>query len=181
MTTFSRRAFASLLLAGLLSPAIAQAMTELKPWKSGATPPLELKDAQGASHSLAALKGKVVLVNFWATFCEPCRAEMPAMARLKKAMGDDLVVLAVNYGESEEKGAAFLETLPQGAADALTVLYDHDSGVSRRWKASILPASFIIGRNGRVAYALIGEVEVGVGGGHQGRERPAGRKALITI
>ena len=158
MTLSFSRIFASLLLAISLLPVSAQAVTELKPWKSGATPPLALKDAQGASHSLASLKGKVVLVNFWATWCEPCRAEMPAMARLKQAMGDDLVVVAVNYGESEEKGAAFLKTLPAGAADAFTVLYDHDTGAARRWKASILPASFIIGRNGRVAYTLIGEV-----------------------
>lgn len=138
----------------------AMAVAELRPWKSGATPPLLLKDGRGAPHSLASLKGRVVLVNFWATWCEPCREEMPALVRLKRELGEPLEILAVNLGESPQKAEGFLASvLPPADAALIRVLYDHDMGAARRWKAGMLPASFIVGRNGRIAYTLLGEAD----------------------
>ena len=59
---------------------------DLKRWDGGATPPLALEDLAGRTHSLADYRGKVVLVNFWATWCEPCRAEMPSIDRLRSSL-----------------------------------------------------------------------------------------------
>ena len=151
---------APLMLAGLLQAGAAQALAELRPWKAGATPALSLKDAQGTTRSLAALKGKVVLVTFWATWCEPCREEMPALAKLKRDLGESFEILSVNYGESQQKAEAFLGTVLQPAESAaMKVLYDHDTSVAKRWNARMLPASFVVGRNGRIAYTLVGETD----------------------
>ena len=61
-----------------------------------ATPPLELADANGSMHRLSDYRGKVVLLNFWAIWCEPCRAELPSIERLRAALGKRaFVVLAV--------------------------------------------------------------------------------------
>src|SRR5262245_32506178 len=65
------------------------AAQELTSWTSGPTPSLTLTDQRGINHTLAAYRGRVVLVNFWATWCEPCREEMPAL----QALQDKLVVL----------------------------------------------------------------------------------------
>src|SRR5512141_60570 len=70
------RLFAAVLM---LVAGLAAAAADLKPWTGGDTPPLELKDLSGNTHRLADYRGKVVLINFWATWCEPCRDEMPSI------------------------------------------------------------------------------------------------------
>jgi thiol-disulfide isomerase/thioredoxin len=146
-----------LLLAGLLSIAcVASAIgAELKPWTGGATPALVLRDPAGREHRLADYRGKVVLVNWWATWCEPCRAEMPSFDRLQQRMNGKLVVLAVNYGEGEARINDFLARFPA----ALTVLMDRDGTVAKSWKARVLPTTFVIDPAGRVRYTAVGEID----------------------
>ena len=129
---------------------------ELSPWKSGATPALALRDLRGATHDLASYRGKVVLVNFWATWCEPCRDELPSMQRLEQRLaGQPFVVLAVNADEPEARIRKFLS---QAALD-FTVLLDPEMRAAREWKARILPASFVVDRDGRVRYSARGDLD----------------------
>src|SRR5207302_1058469 len=88
------------LAALLAAAAFVASAAELKPWDGGATPPLALEDMKGQTHELGKYKGKVVLVNFWATWCEPCRAEMPSIDRLRSWLkGKPFEVLAVHMPE----------------------------------------------------------------------------------
>lgn len=144
---------AAIALACVLLP-LGAAGAELKIWNGGATPPLALRDASGRTHDLAAYRGRVVLVNFWAVWCEPCREEMPAIYRLQQRMaGKPFAVLAVNLGESEEKVAAFLRSIQV----ELPVVFDKELNVARQWKARILPASFVLDASGRIRYTLLGD------------------------
>lgn len=121
-----------------------------------APPALVLKDRSGNSHNLAAYKGKVVLVNFWATWCPPCREEMPSMQRLKEQMaGRPFVMLGVNSGEPPDELEEFLKMIKVD----FTILLDTDSAVTRRWKVFGLPTSFLIDRQGKVRYSLTGTTE----------------------
>src|SRR5215203_706263 len=89
----------------------AAAQQPLKPWPGIVTPSLELADVEGKTHRLADYRGKAVLLNFWATWCEPCREEMPSIERLRAQLaGRPFAVLAVNVGESAEKARAFATT-----------------------------------------------------------------------
>jgi thiol-disulfide isomerase/thioredoxin len=117
--------FAIMLLAALALP--AQAL-ELKPWTGGATPRLELADLDGKMHRLADYRGRAVLVNFWATWCAPCREEMPSFERLRASLDGRGVVLAVNLAEPESRIRRFLDTVPVRYA----VLLDQSS--SPRWR-----------------------------------------------
>lgn len=128
---------------------------DLKPWTGGPTPSLELRDLDNRVHRLADYRGKVVLINFWATWCGPCRDEMPSIQELKRKLaGRPFVVLAVNLDEPESRIKRFLT---EHKID-LTVLLDPERRVSRIWDARILPVSFVVGQDGRIRYSLIGEI-----------------------
>lgn len=145
---------ALLALCGFLLGAGAAQGGELKPWTGGATPALELRDPAGKLHKLADYRGKVVVVNFWATWCPPCREEMPSMQALRTELaGKGFEVLAVNLMESEEKIAAFRDS----ELIDLPVLMDRDGAAAKRWKVSMLPVSYIIDRKGAIRYQLVGE------------------------
>lgn len=147
------------LACGNATAAKSGAAATFSPWKGGATPPLVLKDAKGKEYDLAALKGKVVIVNFWATWCEPCREEMPSLEELQdRYKSRSLVVLTVNMEEAEARVKQFIDaTLLQ--ADGLTVLYDRFGLVAKQWKARLLPVTFIIGTDGRIRYSLLGSAD----------------------
>lgn len=152
--------FASLLRAACLSglalafAAVGANAAELKRWTGGATPALELKDLDGAPVRLADYRGKVVLLNFWATWCEPCRDEMPSMQSLKRRLaGRPFEVLAVNFGESESKVKEFLGRFPVD----FRIPLDRFNTARRDWNVKLLPTSFIIGADGSVRYVVVGE------------------------
>ena len=111
---------------------------------------------KGRSHDLADYRGKVVLVNFWATRCEPCRAEMPSMDRLRSSLkGTPVEVLAVNLAEPLSRIEKFVDSMPLG----FPLLRDRDGGAGRAWKAKLLPASFLIDRDGKIRYVAYGEID----------------------
>ena len=143
-------------LALLLALALPAAAEELKPWAGGATPPLELADLRGKKHSLADYRGKVVLVNFWATWCEPCREEMPSMERLRVSLAErPFAVLAVNLAEPESRIRKFLDAMPVG----FPILLDRDTKTTRAWQAKVLPATYIVGPDGAIRYRHVGELD----------------------
>ena len=139
-----------------LAFAAAAGAAELKPWTGGATPPLVLQDLHGRTHRLADYRGKVVLVNFWATWCEPCREEMPSIERLRQSLaGKPFEVLAVNIGEPLGRIERFLEKMPLG----FPMLLDRDTGAAKAWKARVVPATFLVGPDGRIRYVHYGELD----------------------
>jgi peroxiredoxin len=129
---------------------------ELRPWSGGTAPSLALQDLDARAHRLEDYRGKVVLVNFWATWCDPCRDEMPSMNKLRAALaGRPFAILAVNLAESEARIRRFMERVPLD----FPVLLDRDTAAARAWQARILPASFVIGPDGGIRYSALGEVD----------------------
>ncbi len=153
---FSRFFAAAALFWALALPGPAPGAQALQPWGGEAAPPLVLKDAQGAAHDLARYRGKVVLVNFWATWCEPCRHEMPSIQRLRdKLAGKPFAVFAVNVDEPDARVRRFLA---ETRLD-LPVLLDPGKKVTRGWSVRVLPTTFIIGPDGRTRYRLVGDID----------------------
>ena len=143
-------------LVGVSAAAALSGAADLKPWTGGPPPALELKDPAGRFHRLADYRGRVVLVNFWATWCGPCRDEMPSLQRLKdKLAGRPFVVLAVNLDEPESRIRTFLSQMKVD----FTILLDPGKTAARAWDARILPASFVIGPDGSIRYSLVGELD----------------------
>lgn len=116
-------------------------------------PALQFEDAAGHSRTLADFKGKVVLLNLWATWCAPCREEMPALETLAKDLGPlGLTVVAVNHKE----GKSVIETFLREAKLTIPVVMDKDGRVAERYQVYALPATFIVNRQGKVVGTVLG-------------------------
>ena len=120
-------------------------------------PDFQLEDTKGNKVSLVGLRGKVVLVNFWATWCPPCRAEMPSMEKLNAAMaGEDFVMLAINV---EENGRTVVPDFLKKTPHTFSVLYD-DQGVAQRlYGVYKFPESFVVRKNGIIDDKVIGAID----------------------
>jgi thiol-disulfide isomerase/thioredoxin len=138
----------------LLGSGEAAANAELRPWQRGETPTLVSTTTAGDAFDLARLKGRVVVVNFWATWCEPCMAEMPSLQRLRERLrGKPFELVTVNFGEGSEKIQAFLERHKL----SVPVVLDPDKEAAKAWGAGGLPMTFVLDATGRVRYSSFGE------------------------
>lgn len=104
--------------------------------------------------ALEAARGKIVLVHVFATWCEPCREELPALSRLAVRHADTVVILAVDVGEVDARVRRFFETLPV----SFPVLLDRDRSMMRSWGVSALPTTFVLDAALRPRYRAIGDV-----------------------
>lgn len=114
-------------------------------------PTLALPNMDGKPVDLARYRGKVVLVNFWATWCPPCRKEFPSLGRVRKLLKPtEFEVLAVNVGEDPETVFSFA-----GTTD-FPVLFDRDSQAMLRWSIKGMPTTLVVDRQGRLVLRAVG-------------------------
>ena len=122
----------------------------------GPVPPIDLPDVRPARPRvvLAALRGTPVLVNFWATWCVPCRKEMPLLAAAATRLGDKVAIVGVDVKDNREAAAQFL------AARGVDYPSAYDPGASTRRPFAFvgLPVTVLVGRDGRVLERVTGEV-----------------------
>jgi peroxiredoxin len=119
-------------------------------------PDFALKDMSGRTVSLTALKGKVVLLNFFATWCPPCRAEMPSFNRLYRSLKQrGLEVVAVSSDRSINDIKDFLE---KNKVD-FPVLFDTDRGTTKQYRVFSMPTTFLINKNGVIVEKFYGEYD----------------------
>lgn len=132
---------------------------DVQRWSPSApVPALQATDLSGNVWRLADLRGKAVLINFWASWCEPCRAEMPSLQALAERQGPHrLVVLAVNFKESPATVAQFV----QRTGLRLPVLPDPQGAIARQWGVRIFPSTVLIAADGRVRAVVRGELDWG--------------------
>jgi thiol-disulfide isomerase/thioredoxin len=112
-----------------------------------------LPDLNGSKVSLADHRGKIVFLNFWATWCPPCRAEMPSMEKLySKFKDNDFTILAVNLGENEKQVRAFKESYKLN----FPILLDADSSLGSIYGAISIPTTYLIDREGYIMGGALG-------------------------
>ena len=122
-----------------------------------AAPKLSLSDLNGTEYSLADYHGKVVLVNLWATWCPPCKAEMPTLkAYYEEHAADGFVTIAVNDGDPAEAVAAFVQEYELTFPVWLDPSYE---ATERAFKTRNLPSTFVIDREGNIRLRWVGEID----------------------
>ncbi len=155
---FMRIVYQRLITASLLFMLLTSAnggwLEEIKPSKEANN--IELFDINNQKYSLSGLNGRVVLVNFWASWCPPCIEEMPSMTRLVETISSDrLVVLAVNVKEKRAR----VERIATRLELNFPVLLDQKKAVADAWGIKVYPSSFLIDSSGRMRFKAIGPVE----------------------
>jgi len=115
-----------------------------------------LPSLNGESVALSSYKGSVVILNFWATWCPPCRAEMPSMETLyKRFQNQGLTILAVDLGET----AAAVRQFIKNNNYTFPVLLDLKSNVGSLYGVRAIPASYIIDREGKIIASIMGSIQ----------------------
>lgn len=145
------------LAATLLWMTRALAAPELVPFESEtAASEFALPDLQDTPHALQDYRGKVVLVNFWATWCPSCIQEMPDLERLAETLaGEPFEIVTINVGEQKFRVWKFVKLIDFD----LPVLLDTRKNTFSAWGLSVLPTSFLIDRRGRVRYRVLAAPE----------------------
>ncbi|WP_166838758.1 TlpA disulfide reductase family protein [Rheinheimera pleomorphica] len=129
---------------------------------SGAAGAIELSELDGSPvSSMQQLKGKVLLVDFWASWCTPCRKSFPWLnAMQQRHGGDGLLVLAVNEDSERNDATQFLQQVPAEFA----VLYDKAGALAQQYQLMGMPSSFLIDRKGQIRYRHIGFKQADIAG-----------------
>jgi thiol-disulfide isomerase/thioredoxin len=122
----------------MLPPRAAAA--ELQRWSAGAQPAFSLPNTTGANVTLDAARGHAVLIHFFATWCEPCREELPALNRLAARAGGSVTVLAIAVADADRSVQRLFAATPVD----FPILLDRDRAVAKAWNVATLPTTFVL-------------------------------------
>ncbi|MCS7038567.1 MAG: TlpA disulfide reductase family protein [Anaerolineae bacterium] len=138
---------------------VASPPTMAQPLAGHPAPDFTLSQVGGGELSLADLRGRPVVLNFWATWCAPCEAEMPELEQAYRRYGNaGLVVIGVNQGEDEATVRAYADRLGL----SFPLVRDGDTQVGRRYRVEALPTTFFIDREGIIREQVIGQMNTAV-------------------
>lgn len=125
-------------------------------WVGRRAPSFDLPDLAGNQHSHTEYAQKVIFLNIWASFCEPCRKEMPSMERLVRKYNDrGLVMLAISVDPEAQDASGFMQAFLSGQQSTMTVLHDPTAQTAAIYGTELLPETYIIDRNGRIVARFV--------------------------
>jgi len=120
-----------------------------------ATPALDAVDLQGKTWNTTELAGKVVVLNFWATWCAPCKDELPTLQTLHDISDSQTVVLTINVREPAARAARYV----QSTGMTFPVISDAKGELAKRWGVTVYPTTILIARNGQARWRIVGDVD----------------------
>ena len=148
------RLFVGFLLSVLATAACAQFDKSAWPHRA-ATPLIESVDLQGKAWSTAELAGSVVVLNFWATWCAPCKDELPTLQTLHDISDSQTVVLTINVREPAARASRYL----QSTGMTFPVISDAKGELAKRWGVTVYPTTILIAPNGQARWRVVGDVD----------------------
>jgi thiol-disulfide isomerase/thioredoxin len=137
---------------GMRPPAATLKLNDLEK----GVPDFSVAGLDGKAIHLKDFRGKLVLVNIWATWCAPCVKEFPSMKRLVQTMGGELVILAISYDRHREDIDAFIKAF-DGVPDNFHIAWDKERKTTEIFGTDVLPETYIISRDGKLIRKIAGE------------------------
>lgn len=116
--------------------------------------PLSGQTLTGDQFELASLRGQLVVIDFWASWCEPCRRELPELSNLARRYAGTVTFVGINEDDALEDANAFLSTQTL----AFETIHDADKSIAEAWKPAKMPTLFVVDQNGTVVEVIAGEV-----------------------
>lgn len=126
--------------------------------KEGA-PNFTAKDLNGNSFELRSLQGKVVILNFWASWCAPCVEEVPSLIKLTKEFKGDVELIAVSGDSNREDIEVFLKSFPELQGSHIKVVWDEDRSLMKQFQVSRLPESLVLNKEQKLVKKLVGSID----------------------
>jgi thiol-disulfide isomerase/thioredoxin len=137
-------------------PTQAWAQFDKTPWPVKVdTPKIEAIDLQGKAWTTAELSGKVVVLNFWATWCAPCKDELPTLQTLHDISDAQTVVLTINVREPAARASRYM----QSTGMTFPVISDAKGELAKRWGETVYPTTILIAPNGQARWRVVGDVD----------------------
>ena len=137
-------------------PTQAWAQFDKTPWPVKVdTPKIEAIDLQGKAWTTAELTGKVVVLNFWATWCAPCKDELPTLQTLHDISDNQTVVLTINVREPAARASRYM----QSTGMTFPVISDAKGELAKRWGVAVYPTTILIAPNGQARWRVVGDVD----------------------
>jgi len=137
-------------------PTQAWAQFDKTPWPVKVdTPKIEAIDLQGKAWTTAELLGKVVVLNFWATWCAPCKDELPTLQTLHDISDNQTVVLTINVREPAARASRYM----QSTGMTFPVISDAKGELAKRWGVTVYPTTILIAPNGQARWRVVGDVD----------------------
>ena len=134
-------------------------LAQLEQMEKEGVPPFHAKQLDGSELQLESLHGKVVILNFWASWCGPCVQEVPSLIELVAASGGALELVAVSGDSSREEIDAFLKSFPKMHGAHIHLIWDEDHSIMRQYGVERLPESFLLGTDGKLVKKIVGSID----------------------
>lgn len=134
-------------------------LVTLEQMETQGVPNFPYKDLAGNNLELASLKGKIVILNFWASWCAPCIEEVPSLIKLVQEFKGDVQLIAVSGDSNREDVEVFLKSFPQLKEANIAIVYDEDRSIMKLFDVARLPESLVLNQEHKLVKKLVGSID----------------------
>lgn len=122
-------------------------------------PEVSAENIRGQAVTLSQYKGKIVIVNFWASWCGPCIEEIPSLIKLSERFKDQLIILAISADEQKEEIDVFKKSFPGLDKKNIEIIWDKDKSIMKQFNVGRLPESYIINKQQKLEKKVVGSID----------------------
>lgn len=134
-------------------------ISSLETFEKEGVPNFTAKDLAGNSFELVSMKGKVVILNFWASWCGPCVEEVPSLIKLVKEFKGDVQLIAVSGDSRREDIEIFMKSFPELKDANIKIVWDEDRSLMKQFEIARLPESMVLGTDQKLVKKLVGSID----------------------